>query len=104
MDKLTTPSCCQIPPVVDEYQPKGRMEQIASFDCYTVGPADADKVVICVYDVFGFWASTKQGADLVHAATGARVVMPDFFRGSPLSPDVVPPDTPEKMAQLTACT
>ena len=57
------------------------MQRIGDFNCYVIGPQDAKRVILGVYDVFGLWPSTQQGADLLSSMTGARVVMPDLFQG-----------------------
>ncbi|KAJ1028610.1 hypothetical protein NDA16_001776 [Ustilago loliicola] len=89
----TNQACCTIPPVKSDYTPKGTIEKIGGLDAYTIGPKDAKKAIVVVYDIFGFWPTTQQGADLLADATKARVVMPDFFRGKPLTHDDYPPQT-----------
>jgi len=51
-----------------------------------------------VYDIFGITPQTLQGADRLAAALGVLVVMPDWFKGEPMSPDWMPPDNAEKKA------
>lgn len=79
------------------------MQRIGEFNCYVIGPQDAKRVILGVYDVFGLWPSTQQGADLLSSMTGARVVMPDLFQGKPLPIDTIPADTAEKQALLQQC-
>ena len=55
-----------------------------------------------MYDIFGYWPTTKQGADLMAEATKARIVMPDFFRGKPFPQEFYPPNTDEKKNALQA--
>ncbi len=43
------------------------------------GPADATKAIITVYDIFGASSQTLQGADLISAAVGSLVLIPDWF-------------------------
>ena len=54
------------------------MEKVAGFDAYVVGPADSKNVLVCVYDIFGFWDTTKQSADLLSEALHVKVIMPDL--------------------------
>ncbi|SPO21908.1 related to AIM2 - cytoplasmic protein involved in mitochondrial function or organization [Ustilago trichophora] len=96
----TNQACCSIPPVQSDYSPKGKMERIGGLDTYVIGPKDAKKAIVVVYDIFGFWPTTKQGADLLADATKARVVMPDFFRGKPFPQEYYPPNTDEKKNAL----
>lgn len=65
-----------------------------------VGPEDARKGIIDVYDIFGIWPQTIQGADRLSAQSGALVLVPDFFEGSGLSMDVIPNDTEEKTKKV----
>ena len=82
---------------------KGRTETIGGVSSYVVGNATSPKAIVAIYDIFGFWSSTEQGADILAEATGARVVMPDLFEGRPLGMDVIPPDTPEKKKEMQDC-
>ncbi|KAJ3285516.1 hypothetical protein HK104_009453 [Borealophlyctis nickersoniae] len=83
-------ACCSLPPVSSsDYTPQGTFEVIAGLNCYVVGPKDAEKVLVCVYDIFGYYPQVKQGADLL-ATQGYRVVIPDFFRGKPMSSTAFP--------------
>ncbi|KAL7419773.1 hypothetical protein Q5752_005689 [Cryptotrichosporon argae] len=73
-------ACCTLPPVQAEYTPKGTYTEVSGLKSYVVGPEDSDKVIVFVYDVFGFSPQIIQGADLL-ASQGFRVVMPDFLVG-----------------------
>ncbi|KAL9102862.1 MAG: hypothetical protein Q9163_002043 [Psora crenata] len=56
-----------------------------------------------IYDIFGLFPQTLQGADLVAYADSShqyRVFMPDFFLGKPVPLDMFPPDTDEKKKKL----
>ncbi|KAL7269227.1 hypothetical protein RUND412_008122 [Rhizina undulata] len=93
-------ACCSIPPVVStNYVPKGTYEELNGMKTYVTGPRDAKTGVLVVYDIFGFFPQTIQGADII-ASAGHLVVMPDYFHGNPLEISVIPPDTPEKQAKL----
>ncbi|WFD27530.1 Putative zinc transporter msc2 [Malassezia nana] len=80
--------------------PKGKMQNISGIESYVIGNEETTKVIVGIFDIFGFWPSTQQGADLLAAATNMRVILPDFFAGSPLPQDAVPWDTPEKKATV----
>lgn len=50
------------------------------------GPADAEHAIIIVYDIFGYFEQTLQGADILAYGDDAhkyRVYMPDWFKGQP---------------------
>jgi len=75
-------ACKTIPPVVAEgYQTKGKWEEVSGLKTYITGSPDSKKAIIDVYDVFGLASQTLQGADLLAAAVGALVFVPDFLKG-----------------------
>ncbi|KOS22986.1 putative AIM2 family protein [Escovopsis weberi] len=97
----TSPKCCQLPPVSHEYTPKGRFETIAGLNTYIVGPENATRGIIDLFDIFGIKPSqTIQGADRLAAHADAVVLVPDFFHGQGLDPSLVPMDTDEKRAKV----
>ncbi|PKI84679.1 hypothetical protein MVES_001312 [Malassezia vespertilionis] len=89
-----------MPAVHADYTPQGTTQHYGGMECYVTGPADASKAILGVYDIFGPWASTYLGADLLAAHTAMRVVLPDFFRGDPLAPETLPADTPAKQERF----
>jgi len=91
MSNLASEACCTIPPISSDYSPKGTEGSVAGYKTYEIGTGD--QVVIFVYDIFGYWPTTKQGADSI-ALAGLKVVMPDFFRGEPFPSEAY--DDPEK--------
>ncbi|KAK7209807.1 hypothetical protein V2G26_016985 [Clonostachys chloroleuca] len=99
-------ACCNIPPVVSKgYQAKGTYEKIGDFKTYVTGPADATKAIVIVYDIFGYFDQTIQGADIL--AYGDKnqkykVFMPDLFHGVPCPIEIYPPDNEDKQKQLGA--
>ena len=48
------------------------------------GSETSTKAVVDVMDIFGLASQTLQGADLLAAALGALVLVPDFFKGEPI--------------------
>lgn len=59
-----------------------------------------------VYDIFGFFSQTLQGADILagehHSESSFKhqIFMPDFFEGKPADISWYPPDTDEKGQKL----
>lgn len=49
------------------------------------GPADATKGIVVIYDIFGYFDQTVQGADILATshAEKYRVFIPDWFHGEP---------------------
>lgn len=96
-------ACCNIPPVVaDNYQGKGTYETIDNLKTYTTGPADAEKGILVIMDIFGFFPQTVQGADIL-ATSGKqkhRVLIPDWFEGEPADYSWYPPTTDEHKKKL----
>ncbi|EHK47408.1 hypothetical protein TRIATDRAFT_298552 [Trichoderma atroviride IMI 206040] len=97
-------ACCNIPPVVSKgYKPKGAYEEIGGYKTYVTGPADATKAIVVVYDIFGYFDQTVQGADILAFSDDHqkyKVFMPDWFKGKPCPIEYYPPDTPEKQKAL----
>jgi dienelactone hydrolase len=96
--------CCNIPPVVAKgYQAKGSYEEIGGLKTYVTGPADATKAIVVIYDIFGYFDQTLQGADiLAHSGEGQKykVFIPDWFHGKPCPIEIYPPDNEDKQKQL----
>ncbi|KAI1778911.1 Alpha/Beta hydrolase protein [Hypoxylon cercidicola] len=99
-------ACCNIPPVVSKgYSAKGSYEELGGFKSYVTGPKDATKGIISIFDIFGFYPQTLQGADILATADHAqtyKVFMPDWFAGEPCPLEWFPPDTEEKQKGLGA--
>jgi dienelactone hydrolase len=98
-------ACCNIPPVVTiGYADKGSYKQYDGLSTYTTGPADATKGIIVIYDIFGYFEQTVQGADILATSDAQKyqVFIPDWFRGQPCPIDWYPPNTPEKQKDLAA--
>ncbi|KAI1259543.1 alpha/beta-hydrolase [Xylariaceae sp. FL1019] len=96
-------ACCNIPPVVSKgYEAKGSYEDLGGFKTYVTGPSSATKGVVTIYDIFGYYPQTLQGADIMATSddTKYRVFIPDWFKGDPCPLSIFPPDTPEKQKQL----
>lgn len=94
-------ACCKVPTVQHDYTGKGQYKSYAGMDkVYMVGPEGTGKAIIVIYDIFGFFPQTLQGADLLADAVGARVLMPDFLMGKPWPADRFPPQTKIEEAQL----
>ncbi|ORX93391.1 alpha/beta-hydrolase [Basidiobolus meristosporus CBS 931.73] len=96
-------ACCSLPPVVSDYQPKGSIEKIDDLSVYFVGPKDAKKAVVVIYDIFGFHPNTKQFCDILGEKFNFRVALPDFFRGKPWDHTrMTPEDRPALMQWITS--
>ncbi|GME49929.1 Dienelactone hydrolase [Neofusicoccum parvum] len=97
-------ACCTIPPVVtDGYQPKGEYITVDGLKTYRTGPADAKHAILIIYDIFGFFPQTLQGADILATSDKERsyqVFIPDFFEGKPADISWYPPDNEEKGKKL----
>lgn len=97
-------ACCSIPPIVSKgYEPKGKYETIGGLKTYVTGPADATKAILYIYDIFGYFPQSLQGADILSTTddkTKYQVFMPDWFEGKPADISWYPPDTKEKGEKL----
>ncbi|KAI2780943.1 Alpha/Beta hydrolase protein [Daldinia loculata] len=99
-------ACCNIPPVVSKgYTPKGTYEELGGFKTYVTGPKEATKGIITIFDIFGFYPQTLQGADILATSDHSqqyKVFIPDWFNGEPAPLSWFPPDTEEKQKNLSA--
>ncbi|KAF6835917.1 dienelactone hydrolase [Colletotrichum plurivorum] len=96
-------ACCNIPPVISKgYEAKGAYEEIGGFKTYVTGPADAKKAIVVIYDIFGFFPQTLQGADILATSDAQkyRVFIPDWFAGEPCPIEWFPPNTEEKQKNV----
>lgn len=99
----TCEACNRIPAVVVEgYKEKGNWIQfselkVCPYPCThthlypnsntepdVTGNQASAKAIVDVYDIFGAAPQTLQGADLIAAALDVLVLVPDFFKGSPM--------------------
>ncbi|KFA47864.1 hypothetical protein S40293_06456 [Stachybotrys chartarum IBT 40293] len=96
--------CCNVPPVVTKgYQAKGSYEEIGGYKTYVTGPAEAKKAIVVIYDIFGYFEQTLQGADILAYSDHHqpyKVFMPDWFKGKPCPIEIYPPDNDDKKKQL----
>lgn len=66
-----------------EYTAQGTKQMLNSMEVYAIGPENATRVLIVVYDIFGFHYNNFELADSIAKSRGWRVLVPDLFRGSP---------------------
>ena len=99
-------ACCNVPPVVAKgYHPKGSYEEIGGLKTYVTGPADATKALVVIFDIFGYFDQTLQGADILAYSDDHqkyKVFIPDWFNGQPCPIEIYPPDNDDKKEQLGA--
>lgn len=75
----------------------------AVFHTDATGPSTAKAGILIVYDIFGFFDQTVQGADILATSDADipyQVFMPDFFEGEPADISWYPPDNKDKEAKL----
>jgi len=104
MASTQSKACCSLPAVVSEgYKEKGEYITIDGMKTYVTGPSSAKKAILIVYDIFGFFPQTIQGADILAYSDKEneyQVFIPDFFEGSAADISWYPPDNKEKEAKL----
>lgn len=95
-------ACCSIPPVQSSYTPLGSYKSLGGIEkVYVVGPEGTGKALLGVYDIFGFWPQTLQGADILSESLNVQVVLPDFFAPhQPYDLSRFPPSTDADKAAL----
>jgi len=89
--------------VSHDYIAKGEYKAYGGLDkCYMVGPTGTGKVILIVYDIFGYFPQTLQGADILAETLQARVIMPDLLMGKPWPVEKFPPESLADKAALQA--
>ncbi|KAF7306597.1 Dienelactone hydrolase family protein [Mycena indigotica] len=80
------------------YTPKGTFKSVGDFKkVYVTGESNsATNALVCVYDIFGYFPQTEQGADMLASSLNVTVYMPDFFEpNEPFPSENFPPTTDE---------
>ena len=67
------------------YQDKGVVETVDGMDVYISGKGTSSKVIVFIYDIFGFKSGRSRQICDELAEQGYSVYMADFFRGSMLN-------------------
>jgi dienelactone hydrolase len=98
-------ACCTIPPIVAKgYKAKGEYKELNGLKAYFTGPEDATKGLIFIYDIFGYFDQSIQGADILafsgHEGNNYKVFIPDWFEGKPANIAWYPPKTDEDKANM----
>ncbi|CAI6339243.1 unnamed protein product [Periconia digitata] len=92
-------ACCNTPAVVSKgYEPKGSYITVDGLKTYATG-SQSKRGILVIYDIFGFFPQTLQGADIL-STSSTQVFIPDFFDGAAADISWYPPDTPEKGEKL----
>ncbi|KAG9122574.1 hypothetical protein FRC07_000988 [Ceratobasidium sp. 392] len=78
-----------------EYKPYGPFKK-----AYVVGKQGTGKAIIGIYDIFGYFPQTIQGADILAETLDAYVVYPDFFDDKPWPNEAFPPRNEEEGKKL----
>ena len=99
---ITTPGCNLPAIVTHDYKEKGDYINVEGLKTYATGPSDAKRGILIVYDIFGFFPQTIQGADILATSNSNKyqVFMPDFFAGEPADISWYPPQTKEHEEKL----
>ncbi|KAK0110024.1 hypothetical protein ONS95_002685 [Cadophora gregata] len=97
-------ACCSIPPIVAKgYEEKGKYETIGGLKTYVTGSGNASKGLLYIYDIFGYFPQSIQGADILATSdkdNQYQVFIPDWFEGKPADISWYPPDNEEKGKKL----
>jgi len=70
---------------------------------YVTGPSNASSAIFFIFDIFGYFPQSLQGADILATADKDhqyQVFMPDFFDGKPLDIALYPPTDETKQKKV----
>jgi len=86
--------CCENPPTLDPVYGKGHVvDDLGGLKTYITGSPESKLAILLISDAFGYEAPLLRNlADKV-AASGFYVVVPDFFHGDPLTPEILEAET-----------
>ncbi|KKY22594.1 putative dienelactone hydrolase family protein [Phaeomoniella chlamydospora] len=93
----------RIPPVSVDYKEKGTYGTLDGLKTYITGSTSADTGILVIYDIFGYFPQTLQGADIIASADKEhpyQVFIPDFFEGEPADITWYPPKDDDTKAKL----
>ncbi|OBT42471.1 hypothetical protein VE00_07919 [Pseudogymnoascus sp. WSF 3629] len=94
-------ACCNTLPVGEPDTAVGLdFDRAAGIDLYVTGNKSSKRGVVLVYDIFGLYPQTKQGANLLAREVDGVVIVPDFFEGQAADISWLPMDTEEKKTKL----
>ncbi|KAI9778020.1 MAG: hypothetical protein M1839_008425 [Geoglossum umbratile] len=94
-------ACCTIPPIVASgYVPKGQYQTISGLKTYCTSAANPRGSILFIFDIFGYFPQTLQGADILAHSGNMAVYMPDWFDDQPADLSWYPADNAEKGAAL----
>jgi len=97
-------ACCSIPPIISgAYDPKGDYKTVGGLKTYVTGPDSASEAILYIFDIFGYFPQTLQGADILATSDPERkyrVFIPDFFEDNPGDISWIPANTDEKRKAL----
>ena len=80
-------SCCVDPGAKQTHESQGSVEKIAGVNTYKTGQGKS--VIVVFTDIFGYeFPNTRKVADRFAQATGTTVLIPDYFDGDPIDPDM----------------
>ena len=80
-------SHCADPGEKQTHQSQGHEEEIAEVNTYKTGQGKS--AIVMFTDIFGYrFINSRKIADRFAEETGATVLIPDYFNGDPVNPDV----------------
>ncbi|KAL4936084.1 hypothetical protein BDV06DRAFT_216945 [Aspergillus oleicola] len=73
-----------------------------SLNIGVTGNRSSKRGVVLIYDIFGLYPQTKEGAALISRELDCLVIIPDFFHGDAANMDWIGMDTDEKRSSMMA--
>lgn len=69
--------------------PAGSQMNVGGVECYVTRPGSSRGQIVLATDIFGLGiTNSKIVADQLQKETGYTVTVPDYFRGTPMRPEV----------------
>ncbi|KAL2833814.1 dienelactone hydrolase [Aspergillus cavernicola] len=100
---MSLQACCSSPAVGDPaIATQQETDFAADMSLCVVGDRSSKRGVVLVYDIFGLYPQTKEGAAILSRELNCLVIIPDFFAGNPANMDWVGMDTEDKRKNMMA--
>ncbi|KAL3472489.1 dienelactone hydrolase [Aspergillus californicus] len=100
---MSLKACCSTPAVCNPAtSTQEETDTAGEISLCVIGNRSSKRGVVLIYDIFGLYPQTKEGAALLSRELDCLVIIPDFFHGDAAKIDWVGMDTDEKRSSMMA--
>ncbi|KAL4959635.1 uncharacterized protein BDV14DRAFT_212232 [Aspergillus stella-maris] len=100
---MSLKACCSTPAVGNPAtSAQEEIDTAGGISLCVTGNRSSKRGVVLIYDIFGLYPQTKEGAALISRELDCLVIIPDFFHGDAANMDWIGMDTDEKRSSMMA--